>query len=164
MKSSKINDSVFYALAATSSSGYIISDQECLAPSERCFDISFQLLANHEKLLNLLELIYIDNGYMFGGAVWTVERRRNWFANYLSAFSATRIEKDKRYEKLIIDDKIVRICIHNNPEKLKKAKEILEPLCQRYPKYALWLTSLPKQQTEKDLCTFSKIQSVSKKT
>lgn len=60
-KQSKSDERYFYFLGNKGEMGYYICDPELSAPSETSFDISFKLLANHERLLNALHLIYIGN-------------------------------------------------------------------------------------------------------
>jgi hypothetical protein len=93
-------------------SQFVIADIENCAQSERTFDVQFFDLANNEKVLNLLNLYYMQGNY---GVKYTHESRAQWFAGYISAFN-TKQQTEMR-EKLItnptvrllvLDDKLLR--------------------------------------------------------
>ena len=85
---------------------YLICDLENCEKSKRTFDISIFDLANNEKLLNMLQLYYLEGNYET-----TYESRAKWFCGYLSSFN-TR-EKSKQYQKLITNP-TVRILISDD--------------------------------------------------
>jgi hypothetical protein len=78
-----------------SESIFLICDPEFCKKNVRSFDMSFNDLANNEKLLNLLGLYYIQGNY---GVTYTYDSRAHWFSGYISAFSSPN--ENDMYEKL----------------------------------------------------------------
>jgi hypothetical protein len=79
---------------------YIICDLDHCTKSDRTFDISFYALANNEKLLDKLQLYYMQGNY---GVRYMYESRAEWFCGYISCFT---FKKDGRYEKLLANPTI----------------------------------------------------------
>lgn len=88
---------------------YTICDVDFCSPSERTFDISFFDLANNEKLVNKLKLIYIHGIFL---NIVTYESRAKFFSGYLSAFSNDREKEKAKYEKLITNP-MVRVLVED---------------------------------------------------
>ena len=81
--------------------------------------LSFFDLANNEKLLNKLQLYYIQGNY---GTRYTYESRAKWFYGYLSSFSFNR----DKYKNLLTNPEI-RLLVEDK-ELLTEIKSILNPI------------------------------------
>ena len=99
---------------------FCICDIECCGTSNRTIDIKVYDMANNEKLLDLLNLYYIQGNY---GATYTYESRAEWFCSYLSSFSSNVDKKEKMFDKLKTNS-TVRLLI-TNKDLLEKIKIIV---------------------------------------
>ena len=63
---------------------YCIGDIGYITESDKTIEISLFDIANNEKLLNLLKLVYIC------GNNYTYESRSEWFCGYLSSFNNSK--------------------------------------------------------------------------
>lgn len=112
MKNYKCNDgkflknNFFYYISA---GNFCISDLEFCSKSERTIDIKLFDIANNKKLLNILQLHYID-GYNSNQS-FTYERRAKWFCGYLADFKLGDIG-EHQYQKSLTNP-VVRIIIED---------------------------------------------------
>lgn len=88
---------------------YLICDTELCEQTNRTFDIHFNDLANHERLLNLLCLYYIQGNY---GTNYTHKSRAKWFGGYLTAFCNDNVKSEKMREKLLTNP-VVRLLVED---------------------------------------------------
>lgn len=103
MKTETLTRDFFYF--TSKEDDFIIGDLSQISASNRTFDVKFSDLANNEKLLNLLNLYYIQGNF---GVTYTHQSRFEWFCGYISAFVPSQSEEMR--EKLITDP-VVRILI-----------------------------------------------------
>jgi hypothetical protein len=121
------NSGLFYFISDT----YCICDTTMCSASDRTFDISLFDLANNERLLNVLNLVYLKSSYLIP---YTHESRAKWFYCYLSAFSHGNNEQEKCDKMqtnplvriLITDFELLQKCltiIHNASTKTLDRKQ-----------------------------------------
>jgi len=119
-RKSKITENSFFYFISIDRVGklqrnrYLICDPELCAKSSHSFDMMFNDLANNEKLLAVLNLLYLR-----GHKDWP-----RMFANYLSAFCNNQVRRQAMYTKLQTNPK-VRVLVTDD-ELRKKFREALK--------------------------------------
>lgn len=88
---------------------YLICDAEFCEQTNRTFDIHFNDLANHERILNALWLYYIHGSY---GMNYTHESRAKWFGGYLTAFCNNNKKSEQMRVKLLTNP-VVRLLVED---------------------------------------------------
>ncbi len=89
---------------------FTICDLEYSKAGKDIFDIRLFDLANDKKLLNALNLAYINNGF---GQHFTHQERGEWFAGYLAAFVNDSAKPEAMHQKAKTDP-MVRIIIQDS--------------------------------------------------
>lgn len=96
---------------------WLLCDLEFCAKSENTIDITFFELANNEKLVQKLNLLYLKGSW--GNRV-TDKERPEFFAGYLQAF----VPEDNGMREKLITNPTIRLLV-TNPKLLAEIKNVL---------------------------------------